>query len=149
MTSLKLKLFFKYHDFFFYFYKYLFVLNSFSKPSINCMQIQVLNYDDGLSMWMLILSFGSFTLILILFNALGWIKDHYGQIKRNTSCEDLNEFEKSRWCETRKNTKINSKTVIIDSALIPKKPKVKKSVMIQEEVNKYHYINVKSEPTLK
>ena len=118
------------------------------------MQIQTVNFDDGLSSTMIMVFSLASMFLMGLFFGLMALKEHFSsKMPRVSSIEDLSALERSRFILAEQNKRINSKTVLIESPLVPppkkKKTNVGRSVLIQEHINTYHYINVKSEPAFK
>ena len=117
------------------------------------MQIQTVNFDDGLSSTMIMVFSLASMFLMGLFFALMALREHFSsKMPRVSSIEDLSALERSRFILAEQNKRINSKTVLIESPMAPpkkKKTNVGRSVLIQEHINTYHYINVKSEPAFK
>lgn len=114
------------------------------------MHIQTVNYEEGLTGASILSFISLFTFFLLFFYALTSLNDYFTQIKKTKSSEDLNELERKVLKITKQNTKINSQKIIVDSPMLPKKKKSAsqgKTVLIQEQINKYYYINVNLQPS--
>ena len=119
------------------------------------MHIQSINYDDRLTMTSFLSFVSLFIFFLLFFFALTFLRDYFKQVKKNRSYENLNELEKQLFHITKKNTQYNSKKITIEAPLLanltPKRKKnnTNKKVLIQEQINIIHYINVNLKPSIK
>ncbi len=92
---------------------------------------------------------------MVFFFALIALKDYFKKPKKSRSFDDLNELEKQIWHLTKQNTQFNAKKIMLDSPLQLKSKRRNsegrcgKSVMIQENINQYYYINVNLKPSAK
>ena len=117
------------------------------------MQIQTINYDEG-SLAALLPFLSLITFFMVFFFVLTAMKDYFKRPKKSRSFENLSELEKKIWDLTKQNTKFNAKKIMVDSPLLLKSKRRNsegrcgKTVIIQENINQYYYINVNLKPSV-